>query len=82
MRKKCIICEGEIYRGKIGVRKKTKRKTNSLTCSPKCSEIYSRILRYISTRQRYKIIGKQKLSENIKSKGGKNNGKNNRKECY
>lgn len=50
LRKNCIICEREINR-KSGIRgHKERRSKQSLTCSRKCSKIYTRIQRYVHGR--------------------------------
>lgn len=48
---KCIVC-GKVYeknteRGCRGRRVRSRRKKNSVTCSPKCSRIFTKISQHI-----------------------------------
>ena len=52
IRKKCIICEKEIYRASSKGTKKLRRPRWSITCSKKCSKIYGRLYYYIKNKQK------------------------------
>ena len=43
IQQECVICGNPIYRGGGGLQR-TKRSKNSVTCSPKCSRRYVRIV--------------------------------------
>jgi len=51
LQRKCIVCLKEFkyntVRGCRGMRTKGIRRGNSLTCSPSCSKIYTRISQYV-----------------------------------
>ena len=53
-RKFCIICENIIPRKGDGIRNVTKRQKKSITCSKRCSRIYTRISIYIRDSKFYK----------------------------
>lgn len=46
LRKNCIICEKEIFRGNNPRNLKIRRGKHNVTCSKKCSKIYNRIFNY------------------------------------
>lgn len=47
MMENCIVCGNEIYKGKTGNKRRTRRRKGAITCSPKCSKTYGRIATYI-----------------------------------
>ncbi len=59
LRKKCIVCRRDIYRGGSSSRLAiTKRRENAVTCSKECSRIYNRVsihLRHSYRRQINKL---------------------------
>lgn len=65
LEKKCIVClnlftyNSGLSRGK-GIRSKSSRQKRCMTCSHKCSNIYSRISSEIYGRIRYKEKQEQK----------------------
>lgn len=65
-RKKCIICEKEIFRANNHQRIKTRRRNHDLTCSKKCSKIYNRVVHFIRPQLVVKIEKKLKEEYGIK----------------
>lgn len=49
-RKKCIMCDKEIYIGGVLGRFKPRRGKNALTCSHKCSRLYTSIYHLLANR--------------------------------
>jgi predicted nucleic acid-binding Zn ribbon protein len=52
-REYCIVCEGKIHRTKSATRHgKTRRPPKGITCSSRCSKVYSRIYHYLVWKRR------------------------------
>ena len=49
-RKNCIICLKEIYRTPTFRKLRLRRSAKSVTCSKRCSGIYSRVRNYVNVR--------------------------------
>lgn len=76
MEKQCIVCGGmyDAYdRSGIGGHgsrmKSSKRRSDSITCSPKCSKIYNRISNYLNSTKRRKMASKKARKMRLFSNG-------------
>ena len=48
MRNNCIVCEDKIYRSRRSGQLKQRRSRFALTCSSKCSRIYTRVRKHVA----------------------------------
>lgn len=75
-RKECIVCENKIYRSNRKGQLKERRQNFALTCSRKCSKIYTRVRCHIAEHYRNRIgILKRKIKNLKGEKGYKQNEK-------
>ena len=65
IRKECIICENKIYRSGRRGQLKERRQNFALTCSRKCSRIYTRVRHRVADYYRGEI---NTLKRRIKNK--------------